>query len=255
MSIAAQEFSVSKPLGSESASLFDDYLRNDKTALDERLSLEHNTLVSAAAADLDLNTSPGRHKRGFVSAVLADTAANITSAVGTPRDGVLSLDTDTDTLRIGGSSAWTYQIQRSSAKGHGVFSVYMSGEQACSAGTSTILFDTELFDGAGKFATYGYTPTVAGYYQINASAHTTVVLPQSRDYALYLYRDSDIVAEHYIAVPTGESYPGIFKISQLVYLSGTQTLYAKFYVSATARSLDKSNTRTYMSGFLACRSS
>jgi hypothetical protein len=49
------------------------------------------------------------------------------------------------------------------------FSAYQTTGTALSAGTTTkVLFDTELFDTNSNFASSTFTPTVAGYYQVNA---------------------------------------------------------------------------------------
>jgi hypothetical protein len=50
------------------------------------------------------------------------------------------------------------------------FSAYMGANQTVTSATWTkVQFNTELFDTAGNFntSTYAFTPTVAGYYQIN----------------------------------------------------------------------------------------
>jgi hypothetical protein len=50
------------------------------------------------------------------------------------------------------------------------FSAYQSVASALSAGTSTkVLFNQELFDTNNNFASSRFTPTVAGYYQVNAT--------------------------------------------------------------------------------------
>lgn len=48
------------------------------------------------------------------------------------------------------------------------FSVYLSAPQATSSGVDTkVAFDTEVFDTNNNFASSRFTPTVAGYYQVN----------------------------------------------------------------------------------------
>jgi len=50
------------------------------------------------------------------------------------------------------------------------FSAYQSAASALSAGTTTkVLFDQELFDTNNNFASSRFTPTVAGYYQVNGT--------------------------------------------------------------------------------------
>jgi hypothetical protein len=53
------------------------------------------------------------------------------------------------------------------------FSAWNSIGQTVSGGTFTkILFDTELWDTNNNFANSRFTPTVAGYYQINCGIYT-----------------------------------------------------------------------------------
>jgi hypothetical protein len=57
-----------------------------------------------------------------------------------------------------------------SASSGPAFSAKSAAEQTISANTNTkVTFGTEDFDTAGNFASSRFTPTTAGYYQINAS--------------------------------------------------------------------------------------
>lgn len=50
------------------------------------------------------------------------------------------------------------------------FSAYASSNQSISSGVFTkVQIDTEVFDTNNNFASYRFTPTVAGYYQINGA--------------------------------------------------------------------------------------
>jgi hypothetical protein len=52
------------------------------------------------------------------------------------------------------------------------FSVNNSGTQSISSDTSTVIvFNTEVFDTNSNFASNRFTPTVAGYYQLNCSVY------------------------------------------------------------------------------------
>jgi hypothetical protein len=63
---------------------------------------------------------------------------------------------------------WTTPAGASSGP---AFSAKSATEQTISANTATkVNFGTEDFDTAGNFASSRFTPTTAGYYQINASA-------------------------------------------------------------------------------------
>jgi hypothetical protein len=61
-------------------------------------------------------------------------------------------------------------IQSGSASSGPAFSARSAAEQLVTAGTATkVLFGTEDFDTASNFASSRFTPTTAGYYQINSS--------------------------------------------------------------------------------------
>jgi hypothetical protein len=54
------------------------------------------------------------------------------------------------------------------------FFAYKSSNQTSTAGTDVkIVFDTEIFDTNNNFASNRFTPTVAGYYQLNANVFYT----------------------------------------------------------------------------------
>ena len=54
------------------------------------------------------------------------------------------------------------------------FSDYASTNQALSAGVYTkVLFDTEVFDTNSNFTSSRFTPTIAGYYQVNTNIYAS----------------------------------------------------------------------------------
>jgi hypothetical protein len=80
-------------------------------------------------------------------------------ALGTPASGVLTNCTGLTQSGLGTNVA-----------GNGpAFSAYATATQSISNATATkIVYDTEDFDTNSNFASNRFTPTVAGYYQINA---------------------------------------------------------------------------------------
>ena len=71
---------------------------------------------------------------------------------------------------VAGTNTVTIAAQTGTLNAAGpAFSAYQTTGTALSAGTTTkVLFDTELFDTNSNFASSRFTPTVAGYYQVNA---------------------------------------------------------------------------------------
>jgi hypothetical protein len=70
------------------------------------------------------------------------------------------------------------------------FSAISAAEQLISANTNTkVTFGTETFDTAGNFASSRFTPTTAGYYQINASL--TLSSNSAGEFYGYFYKNGD----------------------------------------------------------------
>lgn len=106
------------------------------------------------------------------------------------------------------------------------FAAYADVTTSLPTGAATkVLFQQENFDTAGNFASSRFTPTVAGYYQLNArvqcNGSTTNALAM-------IYKNGSVFA-------AGAADPGTFSspiitVSGLVYLNGT-TDYAEIFVS------------------------
>jgi hypothetical protein len=132
------------------------------------------------------------------------------------------------------------------------FSVYASATTAVAQGTSAkIAFATEVFDTNNNFASSRFTPTVAGYYQINAcvtfpnftntstSEIIAVIYKNGTEYA-YGSNFSVASSNHYI----------MSNVSTVVYFNGT-TDYVEIYgYQSTGSSLNVVNEArfTYFSG-------
>jgi len=117
------------------------------------------------------------------------------------------------------------------------FSVYNSADQSYSGATNTkVVFNTEEFDTNNNFASSRFTPTVAGYYQIN------LVLGESNSGNLYynyiqFYKNGS-VDQIAIYGPYGASQQASYgNFSTIVYLNGS-TDYIELYgiVSGTGSS-------------------
>jgi hypothetical protein len=101
------------------------------------------------------------------------------------------------------------------------FSAYQSTAQSLSAGVSTkLLFQTTEFDTNNNFASSRFTPTVAGYYQVNgcvelSTTNTTTYCSISKNGSTYKIG------------AVGSSFSGA-NVSSIVYLNGT-TDYIELY--------------------------
>jgi hypothetical protein len=127
------------------------------------------------------------------------------------------------------------------------FSAYPSGSQGTiSANTWTKLsLGSEFFDTANAFdstTNFRFTPQVAGYYQIIATANS----PSTTTVQIALYKNGSIYAANLISGSSGYSP----LVSQLIYLNGS-TDYVESYINTSSSGVfSSSSTYTYMSGYL-----
>jgi hypothetical protein len=130
------------------------------------------------------------------------------------------------------------------------FSAYASTSQSLTSGVDTkVLFDTETFDTNNNFSSSRFTPTVAGYYQLNTTIRFNGTVPTS--YIIYFYKNGSSLGVAFDII-TGVGNALIQTISTLVYLNGS-TDYMEIYANLTATSptLGASNANTnYFSGSL-----
>jgi hypothetical protein len=140
------------------------------------------------------------------------------------------------------------------ALGNGpAFSAYLASNQTPSASTWTkVTLDTENFDTNSNFASSRFTPTVAGYYQINAQV--------GNDYGgSYnagtiggaIYKNGSVYAQQRTISPTAGYTYGNNIVSAVIYFNGS-TDYVELYgfnVNSDPRFLGGSS-QTSMSGVL-----
>ena len=108
------------------------------------------------------------------------------------------------------------------------FNAYMNAVQSLSLSTLTkVAFDTERFDTNSCFdtSTYRFTPTVAGYYQVNAMAYFDYIGSQYSGTEFHLYKNG---ASSSRAQWNNVSFYGSMTLADLVYMNGT-TDYIEMY--------------------------
>jgi len=137
------------------------------------------------------------------------------------------------------------------------FSAYMTnGSAGISTGAATftkIILDTEEFDTASCFdssTNYRFTPTVAGYYQINAAVTYTVAASTAGAGAVIYKNGSGLCWG--TASGTSDMYPTAF-LSSLIYLNGS-TDYIELYIyngTGATSSTSYGRSYCYMNGYLA----
>lgn len=132
------------------------------------------------------------------------------------------------------------------------FSAYAASDQSITNNTFTkVQINTETFDTNSCFdsvTNYRFTPTVAGYYQVNGAIKPTT------DAALFsvLYKNGSIL-NYGSGGFTGLDVGGIRNgsvVSQLVYLNGSTDYVELYVISGNNISIKGSSTQTYFSASL-----
>jgi hypothetical protein len=135
---------------------------------------------------------------------------------------------------VSGTTTLTLPVQTGTVMVNGpTFSAYQSsGQTGIASLTNTKLtFTTEEFDTNNNYASSRFTPTVAGYYQINAqvgmtSAATTATLLCS------VFKNGAVYKTGSVSTGTTYLYPQA-NVSIIVYCNGS-TDYIEIYVLGTA---------------------
>lgn len=143
------------------------------------------------------------------------------------------------------SASVTQAKMAANVAGNGpAFHARLGANQSVSSATTTkIAYDTEVFDTNGNYnpSTYRFQPTVAGYYQVNAS-----LISFSTDLTQLIIRKtgSDLCGAY-------PSTTGGLSISCLVYLNGS-TDYVEAYVLTNANAtLRPLGVFSYFQAFLS----
>ena len=127
------------------------------------------------------------------------------------------------------------------------FSAYSTATQSFSSGTFTkVQFNNETFDTNSNFdssTNYRFTPTVAGYYQINAIMSIDAGMTYAQ---ITIYKNGSLYKRMYSRQDQGYSA----NISDVVYLNGS-TDYVEIYVNpATTYTGGPDATKSVFSGVL-----
>jgi len=121
------------------------------------------------------------------------------------------------------------------------FSVYSSTSQSLSSATFTkITFDTEEWDTNNNFASSRFTPTVAGYYQINGAISNNT----GTQTVAYIYKNNSA----YKQGTNGSSFAAT--VSAMVYLNGSTDYVEFFGYFATGTTTNGGVNLTYFQGAL-----
>ena len=132
---------------------------------------------------------------------------------------------------VAGTNTVTIAAQTGTLNAAGpAFLAVAAAAQPLTSNTDTkVTFGSETFDTNNNFASSTFTPTVAGYYQLN----TTIRFNNNvnTQYVVYWYKNgASIGIAHQTNVTQGAGY--IVTATTIVYMNGT-TDYAEIYANTT----------------------
>ena len=155
---------------------------------------------------------------------------------------------------VSGSTVLTLPAQTGTVMVNGpAFSAYQSSGQSILNNTQTkVQFQTEEFDTNSNYDTtnYRFTPTVAGYYQINSVVTVGAVGAYFSQVAIY--KNGSSFKQGALINANGSAYPSA-TVNALIYFNGS-TDYVEAYIfqfSGSSATLAATAVTTYFQAFLA----
>jgi hypothetical protein len=176
--------------------------------------------------------------------ILGDTSGSVVlQAPAVSGSTVLTLPTTSGTLALASTIP--------------AFAAYPSSAVNLSSSTWTkIAFNAELFDTNSNFntSTYRFTPTVAGYYQINFFVGTSTSNNNAYWNFSAIYKNGSLFTGQFAVFPSGNVQSYGSQISQLISMNGSSDyleFYVNVYVASGTPSYSGGADSTQVSGFLA----
>jgi hypothetical protein len=124
------------------------------------------------------------------------------------------------------------------------FSAYASSDQTVTNSVITkINLGTEQFDTNNNFASSRFTPTVAGYYQINGAVQAV----GSAQPAIFIFKNGSSYTVNSIGISTTN---GSLQISSLIYFNGSTDYVELYAVTYGGTQFYGGLASTYMDGCL-----
>jgi hypothetical protein len=162
---------------------------------------------------------------------------------------VITLPDVTGTLVTNTSGSVSQTMLAANVAGNGpAFSAYSSSGTSCANGVSTkILFQVENFDTNNNFSSSRFTPTVAGYYQINAA----VAIIAAANFSFIIIHKNG--AQFNIGNQFPNSSAGTqLTVSSLIYMNGATDYLEIFFYQASGGTLStytvNNDNYTYFNG-------
>jgi len=151
------------------------------------------------------------------------------------------------TITVDGTAGITFPYGATQSTGAGpAFHAFAAGTQTITSATNTKVTLTEDFDTNSNFASSRFTPTVAGYYQINgmcwgtASTSATYIGAQ-------IWKNGSLYVLCYSSPHTTTA--GSAMLSDVIYFNGT-TDYVELYIRINGSGTCTVDSNTFFSGCL-----
>jgi hypothetical protein len=173
------------------------------------------------------------------------TTAKILDANVTEAKLAATLDLSSKTVTLPDASVAQAKLAANVVGNGPAFRAYKTTTQTISQSVNTkVTLETESFDTNNNFASSRFTPTVAGYYQVNASVY--VAATANILLAMIYKNGAEVSRGSYSAVDTYVS-----NVSDLIYMNGSSDYIELFAVHADVKGFRVvGTTHTFMSGFL-----
>jgi hypothetical protein len=115
------------------------------------------------------------------------------------------------------------------------FAAYSGSGQNFTTSTFTkVTLDTEIFDTNNNFASSRFTPTVAGYYQINGGVHLSNTSAYMTNAVTAIYKNGSLYTKSQINMGSaGNINDTTYCVSAVIYLNGS-TDYVELYTYEVA---------------------
>ena len=182
----------------------------------------------------------------MASVITATTTSGLTQSAD--NSGVLQLASGTGNLVTVPSVTGTAMVSGNMP----AFSAYKSSNQSITSNTFTkVTFDTEEFDTNNNFASSTFTPTVAGYYQVNSAVDLYPSSGTATRTVIRIYKNgSNFKVGNEVQISNTTEMSCV--VSALIYMNGT-TDYLEGYIfrDGTQNLTGGSSGYVLFQGFLA----
>jgi hypothetical protein len=154
------------------------------------------------------------------------------STITTSTGGTITIPTPTGTMMVSGNMP--------------AFGAYPTSGTSVTLNTWTkVLFDTEEFDTNNNFASSRFTPTVAGYYQINSAYQSPAT---SGNAYIAIYKNGSIAKFGSVISATSVGVEPV--VSSIIYCNGSTDYIEIYAYSSVSMTITAQSQNTYINGCL-----